>query len=163
MFTMWQALAPCKQARSRGASLPCSRLSSMPTCLASSSALLRSSAHHSSQNIRALALCAPREARRRQPRLSSVNTRHASTIALPAKVEEQRAQVLTVLHKTTSLLPRILSNEKPSPGGISLRESLLFWEEVLGKVYEDLTLTSERRETDTVRVAGACSRQYHSR
>ena len=154
MFTMWQALATFKQARSHGASLPCSRLSSMPTCLASSSGLFRSSAQHHSLHISSLSRNATREARRCRPGRSPVNTRCAST--LPAKVEEQRAQVLTVLHKTTSLLPRILSHEESSAGGPPSRESLLFWEDVLGKVYEDLTLTSEKREKDVVRVVGVC-------
>ena len=79
----------------------------------------------------------------------------AARPGLPAKLEEQRAHVLTVLHKTTSLLPRILPSSRPGTNGVSLRESLAFWEEVLGKVYEDLTLTSEKREKDLVRIVGA--------
>ncbi len=61
-----------------------------------------------------------------------------------------------MLHKATSLLPRILPNSKPGLQGVSLKDSLGFWEEVLGKVYEDLTPSAEKREKDRVRVAGAC-------
>ena len=126
----------------------------MPTCLASSTGLLRSSIQHHSSYASTVAQCA----RRIAPN-SSVGVRRVSNTAarpgLPAKLEEQRAHVLTVLHKTTSLLPRILPSSKPGPNGVSLRESLAFWEDVLGKVYEDLTLTSEKREKDLVRIVGA--------
>ena len=64
--------------------------------------------------------------------------------------------MLTVLHKTTTLLPHILPRADAGSGldGVPLQESLPFWEEVLERVYEDLTLTPEKREKDTVRVAG---------
>ena len=62
--------------------------------------------------------------------------------------------MLTVLHKTTTLLPRILPSARPSLDGVPLRESLSFWEEVLEKVYNDLTLAPEKREKDRVRVVG---------
>ncbi|KAH9942464.1 uncharacterized protein BXZ73DRAFT_88035 [Epithele typhae] len=67
--------------------------------------------------------------------------------------EERKAQVLTALHKTTSLIPRILSNQKPTPGVVAPRESLAFWQDVLSGVYEVLTLSSEQRAKDVVRIA----------
>ncbi|PIL35867.1 hypothetical protein GSI_01527 [Ganoderma sinense ZZ0214-1] len=63
-----------------------------------------------------------------------------------------RTNVLTALHKTTTLLPRILPSGKSNRDGVSERESLPFWEEVLRKVYDDLTLAPEKREKDKVRV-----------
>ena len=65
---------------------------------------------------------------------------------------------MTTLHKTTTLLPRILPSARHSPDGVFLRESLQFWEEVLGKVYDDLTLAPEKREKDRVRVVGTSFR-----
>ncbi|KAI1795678.1 hypothetical protein LXA43DRAFT_1071995 [Ganoderma leucocontextum] len=116
----------------------------MPTCLASSSGLLRSSAQHHSSSTLSVTRCAARIARR-------CGARGAST-ATSRTQEDPRTNVLTTLHKTTTLLPRILPSAKPSPDGVSLRESLQFWEEVLGKVYDDLTLAPEKREKDRVRV-----------
>ncbi|KAM5540227.1 hypothetical protein V8D89_006046 [Ganoderma adspersum] len=65
---------------------------------------------------------------------------------------DRRTNVLTTLHKTTTLLPRILPSGKSSLDGVPVRESLPFWEEVLRKVYDDLTLAPEKREKDRVRV-----------
>ncbi|KAI0744207.1 hypothetical protein C8Q80DRAFT_884452 [Daedaleopsis nitida] len=122
-------------------------LSSMPTCLASSSGLLRSSAQHHSSHACRLSL-PPRTRFQRAARHASSAPANGSQ----GKHDEQRAHVLTVLHKTTALLPRILPNSRPGRNGISLRESLVFWDDVLGKVYEDLTLSPEKREKDRVRV-----------
>lgn len=61
-------------------------------------------------------------------------------------------RVLTVLHKTRSLLPHIL----PSEGhALSESGSLGFWERVLSKAYDDLCPTPEARQVDRVRIAGA--------
>ncbi|RPD57636.1 hypothetical protein L226DRAFT_481906 [Lentinus tigrinus ALCF2SS1-7] len=117
----------------------------MPTCLASSGGLLRSSTQHHSSHAVALATCARRCRAPGSVRLASTTGTN--------KHEEQRAHVLTVLHKTTSLLPRVLPSTKVDLKGAPLRESLGFWEEVLGKVYEDLTPSSDKREKDVVRVA----------
>ncbi|TBU61638.1 hypothetical protein BD310DRAFT_956832 [Dichomitus squalens] len=123
----------------------------MPTCLASSSGLLRSSAQLHSSSTSRLGQSIHRNVRR--CRTTACSVRRASTAtAAPGKHEDQRAQVLTALHKTTALLPRVLPSARPSPNGVSLRESLDFWEEVLGKVYDDLTLAPEKREKDRVRV-----------
>ncbi|KAI0705083.1 hypothetical protein C8T65DRAFT_653159 [Cerioporus squamosus] len=119
----------------------------MPTCLASSSGLLRSSAQHHSSHFLARATCAQRY---RAP--GSAAIRRAASTAATSKHEEQRAHVLTVLHKATSLLPRILPSSKPGSQEVPPRESLGFWEEVLGKVYEHLTPSAEQREKDRVRV-----------
>ena len=61
---------------------------------------------------------------------------------------------MTTLHKTTTLLPRILPSGKLGLDGVPVRESLSFWEEVLRKVYDDLTLAPDKREKDRVRVVG---------
>nr|VWO98303.1 Tryptophan synthase (EC [Ganoderma boninense] len=66
--------------------------------------------------------------------------------------EDRRTNVLTTLHKTTTLLPRILPSGKSTSDGVPERESLPFWEEVLRKVYDDLTLAPDKREKDRVRV-----------
>ncbi|KAI0730330.1 hypothetical protein C8Q72DRAFT_776135 [Fomitopsis betulina] len=59
-------------------------------------------------------------------------------------------RVLTVLHKTRSLLPHIL----PSEGhALSESGSLGFWERVLSKAYDDLCPTPEARQVDRVRIA----------
>ena len=122
----------------------------MPTCLASSAGLLRFSAQHHSSHATAFVTCGWRC----RALGSAAVVRRASTAAT-SKHEEQRAHVLTVLHKTTSLLPRILPTSKPGSNGVALGESLGFWEEVLGKVYDDLTPSAEKREKDRVRVVGA--------
>ncbi|KAI0368352.1 hypothetical protein BV20DRAFT_969410 [Pilatotrama ljubarskyi] len=127
----------------------------MPTCLASSSGLLRSAVHPHSSHTRQLTTYAVRWAAGCRRTATSVRRAALSTAAtaVPAKYEEQRAHTLTVLHKTAALLPRILPSLRPSPDGISLQESLQFWEDVLGKVYEDLSLSPEQKEKGVVRVA----------
>ena len=124
----------------------------MPTCLASSSGLLRSSAHHHSSSTLKAARYAARSTRR-------CGARCASTA--PARVQQdRRTNVLTTLHKTTTLLPRILPSGKSSLDGVTVRESLPFWEEVLRKVYDDLTLAPEKRGKDRVRVVGTSFHLY---
>lgn len=132
----------------------CSRLSSMPTCLASGSGLLRTAVHPRSSDLRRHAICASRKVagRRRdcgvrRVALSTVTAAHSSSY------EEQRAHTLTVLHKTSALLPRILPTSRPGPSGVPLRASLRFWEDVLGKVHEDLSLSPEK-EKGRVRIVG---------
>ncbi len=71
----------------------------------------------------------------------------------PARHEDQRTHTLTLLHKTTALLPRILPSTRPGPSGISEHESLQFWEDVLDQVHADLSLSAEK-EKGRVRVVG---------
>ncbi|KAI0358684.1 hypothetical protein OH77DRAFT_1449298 [Trametes cingulata] len=127
----------------------------MPTCLASSSGLLRPALHARSSHTRQLATYAARRVAGSRKTSSGVRRAALSTAATgtSAKHEEQRAHTLTVLHKTTALLPRVLSSSRPSPDGISLQESLQFWEDVLGQVYEDLSLAPGQKEKGVVRVA----------
>ncbi|KAH9892780.1 hypothetical protein C8Q73DRAFT_746561 [Cubamyces lactineus] len=126
----------------------------MPTCLASSSGLLRSAVHPHSSYTRELVRHAARNvagSRRTRPgvRRAALST---STGALPGKHEEQRTHTLTILHKTSALIPRILPSSRRSPDGPSLHESLQFWEDVLGQVHEDLSLSPEQKDKARVRV-----------
>lgn len=145
-------------ARAAGASHYAPRLSSMPTCLASGSGLLRSSVHphRSSPGLHELATCASRKFAgcRRAPgvRRAALSTATVATTR-PSKYEAQRAHALTVLHKTSALLPRILPSARPGPGGVTQRVSLKFWEDVLNKVHEDLSLSPDKKR-DTVRIVG---------
>ena len=127
----------------------------MPTCLASPSGLLRTSARPHSLHTRKSLPCAARKvAGCRRIGRAALSTAAAG---LPAKYEDERKHTLTVLHKTAALLPRILPHLRSGPDGVSLHESLQFWEGVLGQVYEDLSsLTPEQKEKGRVRVAGAC-------
>ncbi|KAH9858968.1 hypothetical protein C2E23DRAFT_872949 [Lenzites betulinus] len=119
----------------------------MPTCLASGSGLLRTAVHPRSSDLRATAICASRKVAGRR-RDCGVRRAALSTVtaANSPGYEEQRAHTLTVLHKTSALLPRILPTSRPGPSGVPLRASLRFWEGVLGKVHEDLSLSPEKKK-----------------
>ncbi|TFK44342.1 hypothetical protein BDQ12DRAFT_672816 [Crucibulum laeve] len=70
--------------------------------------------------------------------LSTENGRKTTTNY--AEFPSNRQEALTLLHKTTTLLPRAL----PSSGSSRDVESLEFWNTILSQAYEDLTQTSER-------------------
>ncbi|KAL1946020.1 hypothetical protein VTO73DRAFT_2022 [Trametes versicolor] len=119
----------------------------MPTCLAASSGLLRSSAYPHSSHSRLLAQCAARKVSGcRRARTSATRAGLSTAAGTPAKHEDLRTHTLTVLHKTTALLPRILPSFRPGPTGGSERESLRFWEDVLGQVHEDLSLSTDKEK-----------------
>lgn len=61
-----------------------------------------------------------------------------------------RHHVLTVLHKTRSLLPRILP---PSSNGIRQTLSLDLWSALLEKAHRDLCLSTAAQQEDHVRIA----------
>ncbi|KAI0633523.1 hypothetical protein C8Q77DRAFT_1195377 [Trametes polyzona] len=126
----------------------------MPTCLASTSGLLRSSAHIHSVRSGQIARCAVRKVAGCRRAGTGVRRAALSTTAgsTAAKLEERRAHTLTVLHKTTALLPRILPDLRSSASDAPEHESLQFWEDVLAKVHEDLSLSPEKGK-DRVRVA----------
>ncbi|KZT66375.1 hypothetical protein DAEQUDRAFT_675114 [Daedalea quercina L-15889] len=76
----------------------------------------------------------------------------AAATALKSKpvANDGEHRVLTILHKTRSLIPHIL----PSKGHAqSETDSLEFWERVLGRTYDDLCPTPETRQADRVRIA----------
>ncbi|OSD07093.1 hypothetical protein PYCCODRAFT_1431273 [Trametes coccinea BRFM310] len=126
----------------------------MPTCLASSSGLLRTIVRpHNSQSRVLVQYAARKVAGCRRTPLIARRATFATAAGVPPKVEEQRAHTLTLLHKTTSLLPRILPNGPTGSDGVPTNESLQFWENVLGRLYEDLSLAPERKEKARVRVA----------
>ncbi|KAI0665946.1 hypothetical protein C8Q78DRAFT_1062241 [Trametes maxima] len=125
----------------------------MPTCLASSSGLLRASAHPHSAYTRHFTHDAARNVaghRRTQSRVKRATL--ATAAALPVKHEDRRAHILTVLHKTTALLPRILPPAGISAKGVAVKESLQFWEEIMGITHANLSLSPVKGK-DAVRVA----------
>ncbi|KAI0645917.1 hypothetical protein C8Q79DRAFT_1071559 [Trametes meyenii] len=124
----------------------------MPTCLAPSSGLIRASAHHHSSYTRQLARNAAQNAISRWGAQTRVRRATLATAAaLPVKNEDRRAHILTVLHKTTTLLPRILPPARTGINGVALQESLQFWEEILERAHTDLSLSPEKGK-DRVRV-----------
>ncbi|KAI8993898.1 hypothetical protein BD414DRAFT_436199 [Trametes punicea] len=125
----------------------------MLTCVASSFRLFRSAVHSHSFQSRAFAKYAVRKAAGyRKARLNVRRAALSTAAGVPRRHEEQRAHTLTVLHKTTALLPRILPSARLNSSEVSTHESLQFWEEVLGQVYQDLSPSPEQKEKAKVRV-----------
>ena len=91
-------------------------------------------------------------------RLRATSQRAASSAAAtalrpkPPPPNDAGHRVLTVLHKTRSLLPHILP---PRAHAQAESGTLDFWERVLGKTYDDLCPSPEARQADRVRIAGA--------
>lgn len=61
-----------------------------------------------------------------------------------------RHEILTLLHKTTSLLPRVLESKSDNRYP-SYPTSLEFWADILSGAYEDVTSTADR----PARIAGS--------
>jgi hypothetical protein len=66
-----------------------------------------------------------------------------------------RHETLTLLHKTTSILPRALLSNKQADSSDPV-QSLEFWNELLAGAYDDLTSTVDA----TARIVGACSSAF---
>ncbi|KAG6813369.1 hypothetical protein H0H92_011635 [Tricholoma furcatifolium] len=72
-------------------------------------------------------------------RVSSLILRSLSSS--PDSTPIQRHEILTLLHKTTSLLPRALASTEQ---GAPVAESLDLWKEILSKSYDDLVAKGSR-------------------
>ncbi|OCH85096.1 hypothetical protein OBBRIDRAFT_740471 [Obba rivulosa] len=73
-----------------------------------------------------------------------------TTRAPTEELSAPRQETLTVLHKTTSLLPRVLPQRHRSP---TEPECLEFWDELLNEAYNDLSVTPGAKVDDRVRLA----------
>ncbi|OBZ70860.1 hypothetical protein A0H81_09080 [Grifola frondosa] len=119
----------------------------MSTCLVSSFRPPLLARSHSCDAFSVIKYACCTVGRRTVSRRAALSTSVAVNSA--AKPEDVRHHTLTVLHKTTSLLPRILPSDIH---GKSRSVSLEFWNESLDNAYEDLTKSASSRGEDKIRI-----------
>ncbi|KZT10701.1 uncharacterized protein LAESUDRAFT_721067 [Laetiporus sulphureus 93-53] len=122
----------------------------MPICLLSSRPLL-SSACHPARDVHRVAKalphgCSPKRTRRTATTAAALAPkREPESVASPST----HSRVLTTLHKTKSLLPRVLPS---SSANAPTRISLELWEELLARAYDELCPSPEAKAKDSIRI-----------